>query len=166
MEYRNRSTPCNSKPAPAGEIMRAEYERRIDSKGLKRLVKVSEYNYYEHKQSFAQDCSIYTLLDRYRETGDTSYIDQQKGRYIDVTTCPRSLAELEQFRIDSERAFYNLPLDVRKLFHNNPQLFIADPARAQNILDQLSNVGKKASGTAGATESKATANSATGESAG
>ena len=150
MEFRSRSTPCNSKPAPAGAIMRAEYERRIDSKGLKRLVKVSEYNYYEHKQSFAQDCSIYTLLDRYRETGDTSYIDQQKGRYIDVTTCPRTLAELEQFRIDSERAFYNLPLDIRKLFHNNPQLFIADPARAQGILDQLSNPPKAAGGQTGA----------------
>lgn len=157
MEFRNRSTPCDSRPSPAGQVMRAEYERRIDDKGISRLVKVGEFNFYAHKQSFAADCQIYTLLDRYRQTGDTSYIDQQKGRYLDVTNTPRTLAELEQFRIDSERAFYDLPVDIRKLFHNNPNLFISDPARAQNILDHLSKGGKVVHGEASTSQSAAAA---------
>lgn len=139
--------------APCGSTMKAEYERRLDDKGIPRLVKTGEYNFYAHKQSFLAECTVYTLLDRYRESGDDSYIDQQKGRYVDVTSTPRSLAELEQFRIDSERAFYNLPLDIRKLFGNNPQQFIADPGRAQSILDALSNPPKAGSVKTGESQS-------------
>ena len=57
--------------------------------------------------------------------GDTSML-RDDGFYADLTQMPKTLAESLQVRIDAERAFYDLPLEVRSQFNNNLNQWLMD----------------------------------------
>lgn len=124
-------------PSPAGEDVVDEYGVVIDEDGLQVLAVVGKKNIYLPIQEAAVGASVYDVLERYENTGDVSLLEKQKGLYADVTKSPRTLAELEQFRIDSRNAFYSLPTDVRRMFGDNYHVFMANPQQAQAILDSL-----------------------------
>lgn len=124
-------------PSPAGEDVVDEYGVTVNEEGLQVLSVVGKKNIYLPIQEAAVGASVYDVLERYENTGDVSLLEKQKGLYADVTKSPRTLAELEQFRIDSRNAFYSLPADVRRMFGDNYHVFMADPQQAQAILDSL-----------------------------
>lgn len=57
--------------------------------------------------------------------GDTSVV-RNDSFYADLYDAPKSLAEAMQIQINAERAFYDLPVDVREKFNNNYRLWIMD----------------------------------------
>lgn len=124
-------------PSPAGEEVVDEYGVVVDEEGIQVLAVVGKKNIYLPIQEAAVGVAVYDVLERYENTGDVTLLEQQKGLYTDVTKSPRTLAELEQFRIDSRNAFYSLPPDVRRMFGDNYHVFMANPQQAQEVLDSL-----------------------------
>lgn len=57
--------------------------------------------------------------------GDMSYV-KDAGVYADVTKMPQTLAESLQLRLDAERAFYQLPLEIRNKFNNSLNQWLID----------------------------------------
>lgn len=89
------------------------------------------------RQEFAAECDINTIMDRYQSTG---FLPQSPftpaPTYVDFTEIPQDLMGTLQFLADAEKAFMQLPAQVRRTFDNNPHEFVAyasDPAN----LDQL-----------------------------
>lgn len=124
-------------PSPAGEDVVDEYGIIINEEGQEELGVIGKRNIYIAIQEAAAGTSVYEVIERYALTGDLEPLHKQKGIYADVTGSPRTLAELEQFRIDSRNAFYSLPADVRHMFGDNYHIFMSDPDKAQSVLDSL-----------------------------
>lgn len=137
MTFFSRSSRPVSTPSPAGTRFYPDYKRKLQEDGTFILEAAGEIDLYAHIQALAGGLDVYSLIDTYRRTGDPSVISNQKGAYIDVTNHPRTLAELEQFRLDSRDAFYSLPVAVRDLFGHSFEAFIRDPEKAMAVLAEL-----------------------------
>lgn len=57
--------------------------------------------------------------------GDTSVV-RDGAFYADLYNAPKTLADAMQIQIDAEKAFYDLPVDVREKFNNNYRLWIME----------------------------------------
>lgn len=152
------ATRCNHKtsadlPSPCGERIVTKYKRKVTDDGCLRLVEDGTEDIYTPIQAAADPGGIYAIIDAYVRTGDASVLEQQRGVYADVSSAPRTLAELEQLRIDSRERFFALPLDVRQLYHNNPEEFIANSGRALAALEAASKSHSGAGKTSAAAES-------------
>lgn len=137
MTFFSRSSRPVTTPSPAGTRFYPDYKRKLQEDGTFVLEAAGEIDLYAHIQALAGGLDVYSLIDTYRRTGDPSVISSQKGAYIDVTNHPRTLAELEQFRLDSRDAFYSLPPSVRDLFGHSFEAFIRDPEKAMAVLAEL-----------------------------
>lgn len=129
--------------APVGSHLVDVYERRVQDDGSVELCVSGQKNIYLEIQEGVSGLTPYEILDRYARCPDENLLKQQEKTYADFTACPRSLAELEQFRIDSRDAFYNLPLDVRERFGNNFQVFMQNPAAFEEFFRGFTERGKK-----------------------
>lgn len=151
-------------PSPHGSEVVDEYGLKVNAEGLKELEVVGQTNIYKKIQEAAFGTSVYEVIEAYARSGDISVLEKQKGVYADVTGTPRTLAELEQFRIDSRNAFYSLPVDVRRMFGDNYYVFMSDPEKAQAVLDACDPDVKKARRMAEAQKSQQAATGGTAES--
>lgn len=111
------------------------YERRVQSDGTVELERVGEKDIYLEIQSGVKGLTPYEILDRFSHIEDPAILKQQEKMYADFTAAPRSLAELEQFRIDARNAFNSLPVRVRELFGNNYQVFMQNPEKAAQFFE-------------------------------
>lgn len=165
MKYRTRDCHLTAieLPTPSGDRIVTKYRRKIGDDGILHLVEDGTEDIYLAVQAATDPSGIYGIIDAYVRTGDVSVINQQRGVYTDVSSSPRSLAELEQLRIDSRERFYTLPLDVRNLFHNNPEEFIANSQRALQAMERGKKTGaspspEKQEGTSAAADGAANNN--------
>lgn len=131
-------------PAPAGDHFIPTYERRVGADGTIGLEKTGKKNIFLEIQEGRAGLTPYEVLDRYGRSPDPAILKQQEKMYADLTSAPRSLAELEQFRIDSRNAFNSLPAGVRKIFDNNFQVFMAHSELAEKVFYEFSEEGRKA----------------------
>lgn len=137
MIFFSRSSRPETIPSPAGSRFYPDYKRKLQEDGTFALEASGEIDLYAHIQAVAGGLDVYSLIDTYRRTGDESVISKQRGAYIDVTSHPSTLAELEQFRLDSRDAFFALPPAVRDLFGHSFENFIRDPEKAMAVLAEL-----------------------------
>lgn len=130
-------------PAPSGDHFIPTYERRVCDDGTLGLVKTGTKNIFLEIQEGRAGLTPYEVLDRYGRSPDPAILKQQEKMYADLTSAPRSLAELEQFRIDTRNAFNSLPAGVRKVFDNNFQVFMSNPKMAEEVFKRFAEEGKK-----------------------
>lgn len=131
-------------PSPEGSPFVPTYERRVQADGTIELERVGEKNIQHEIDLACAGLTPYEVLDRYARCPDPEILHQMEKNYADFTAAPRSLAELEQFRIDSRNAFYALPYNVRQLYNNNFNVFMQDPAAFDEFVRGISDQGKKA----------------------
>lgn len=84
MEFRSRSNPAELIPCPAGDKMRNRYQLKFETDGTQHLIKTGEYDAYELIQSFARECDINLILEKYAITGDPAVLNQREKQYSDV----------------------------------------------------------------------------------
>lgn len=144
MKFFTRVSRPPTVPSPAGDHFIPTYERRVCADGTLGLEKTGKKNIFLEIQEGRAGLTPYEVLDRYGRSPDPAILKQQEKMYADLTSAPRSLAELEQFRIDSRNAFNSLPAGVRKMFDNNFQVFMANPRMAEEVFYRFSEEGKKA----------------------
>ena len=103
-----------------GSKLLAEYAFKVDSKtGYEYLAPTGEYiNVYDRIQADYPATDINLLMERFA-LGETSAIDVKEGFYADVTSMPKTYAELFQRVDDAKILFDELPTDLKEMFNNS-----------------------------------------------
>lgn len=107
-----------------GSPISIKYAPVVGSDGSVTLKEVGKENTDEFINSFAESCDLRVILQRVAN-GEVDLLEKAKGTYGDFTGTPKTLAEFLQLQIDSSRLFSSLPLEVKKLFGNDPNQFLA-----------------------------------------
>lgn len=81
------------------------------------------YNVYDKIQESREDTEIYPTLEKYGCI-DRMILDT-KGVYADFTNF-KGLREIKEQQAEADRMFNNLPLETRKIFNNDKNVFMRD----------------------------------------
>lgn len=106
----------------AGSPVRTVYEPVLNDDGSIDLVAAGVENTDEEIQSYAESCDLNIILAKYLN-GDTSVLNRYSPMFGDFTNMPKTYAEALQKKIDAERMFSELPIEVRKKFDNDINKF-------------------------------------------
>lgn len=112
------------KNTPVGSKFLNTYQEEINKKGQLNLKKIGETNIYEAIQADAQSCEIENILHAVA-MGDLSALKQREATYVDATTMPKNLMEAQNLVIKMKDEFYKMPVEVRKEFGNDPDIYIS-----------------------------------------
>lgn len=121
MIYNQLNRP-ETKPSNPGTHFINTYQENITKKGIE-LVKTGESNVYELIQQDAEECKIENILHRVA-MGDLAALNQREATYVDATTLPKSLMEAQNLQIRLKDEFYKMPMEVRRLFDNSPEIYV------------------------------------------
>lgn len=109
---------------PVGDPIHIEYAGRYDENGILVLDKVGETNIYNEIQSHADSVDINTIIRRY-ESGEIDVLNRAQGLFMDVTTAPKTYAEMLNLLRRAEEVFDGLPADIRAQYDNSFEQFFA-----------------------------------------
>lgn len=112
------------KNTPAGTRFINTYQEEINKKGQKILIKTGETNVYEMIQADAESCKIENILHQVA-MGDLRALQQREATYVDATTMPKNLMEAQNLVIRMKDEFYKMPIEVRKEFGNDPDVYVS-----------------------------------------
>lgn len=103
------------RPCGSGERKRPIYQRQCEAGKEAALVKVGESDLQDYIQSFADECDVSRIVQRYAN-GDTSVLQRLQGVYCDVAGIPTDLTTAFQ-TVSAARAYYEtLPEAARREF--------------------------------------------------
>lgn len=91
------------------------------------------------KQSFAAECDINLIVDRFRRTGVVDHVSSVQPQYLDCLNVTDYSDAIMAVR-EADDIFAALPSAVRRRFDNDPSLFLAafeDPS----MRDELTELG-------------------------
>lgn len=98
-----------------GERKRPIYQRQCEAGKEPTLVKVGETDLQDYIQSFADECDVTRIVQRYAN-GDTSVLQRVQGVYCDVSGVPTDLTTAFE-TVSAARAYYeSLPEAARREF--------------------------------------------------
>lgn len=111
---------------PTGNIYLNVYQEEINKKtGSIQLIKSGQKNIYEMIQVDADSVKIENILHAVA-MGDLNALKQREATYIDATTMPKTLMEAQNLVIRMKDEFYKMPLEVRKEFGNDPDVYVSE----------------------------------------
>lgn len=113
------------KHAPTGAKTEMRHRGSIDLNGRRTLIKDKEVAIYDLIQSHREECEIENIIRRAVE-GDYNALNAVNGVFEDITNCPSSIAEAQQYIIDAKNEFDKLPKEVKAKFEFNPEIYIAE----------------------------------------
>lgn len=128
------------KYTPAGTQFINTYQEVIKG-GKKTLEKTGEHNVYEEIQLDAESVKIENILHAVA-MGDLNALHQRDASYVDATTMPKNLMEAENLTIRMKDEFYKMPLEVRRLFDNSPEAYVAEMG-TQEFMDKMTPYNEK-----------------------
>lgn len=110
---------------PHGSIYLNEYQEQLNENGQKELVKCGEKNVYAMIQQDADSVDIQNILHSVA-MGDLQALKQREATYCDATTMPSNLMEAQNIILKARDEFYKMPLEVRKEFKNDPEVYVSE----------------------------------------
>lgn len=102
-----------------------EYQEEINENGQLNLIKSGKKNVYEAIQEDAESVKIENILHAVA-MGDLAALKQREATYCDATTMPKTLMEAQNLVIRLKDEFYKMPLEVRKEFRNDPEVYVSE----------------------------------------
>lgn len=111
--------------APHGEKIEMRHSPHMDSSGRRFLAKDKAVDVFNLIQSHKEECMIENIIRRAIE-GDYNALHTMNGIYTDITNCPSSIAEAQQYIIDAKARFEKLPKDIKQKFEYNAEMYIAE----------------------------------------
>lgn len=121
----------------AGERIETRHSAHIDSNGRRFLSKDKPIAVYDMIQSHKEECEIENIIRRAVE-GDYNALNAKEGVFMDITNCPSSIAEAQQYIINAKEEFENLPKSIKQKFEFNPEIYIAEMSgNTQGWLDKM-----------------------------
>lgn len=103
--------------AACGSPVRTTFARRTTEYGDTFLVETGFVNVRDLIQSFAEECDINNIVNRYA-CGDSSILQKKQGFYADVTGYPQNLADIFKSLADSRSIFDRLPDGIKSRFND------------------------------------------------
>lgn len=122
----------------AGERIEIRHSPKIDANGRRELIPDKKVAVYDLIQSHKEECEIENIIRRAVE-GDAYALNAREGIYADITNCPSSIAEAQQFIINAKEDFEKLPKDIKQKFEYNPEIYIAE--MSQNTTSWFEKMG-------------------------
>lgn len=110
---------------PTGEKTEMRHNPIIKKDGRRELVRDREVDIYNLIQSHREECEIENIIRRAVE-GDYNALNAINGTYADITNCPSSIAEAQQYIINAKAEFDKLPKDIKAKFEYNPEIYVAE----------------------------------------
>lgn len=101
-----------------GSPVKVVYSPRYNDSGVLDLVVTGQENLYDYIQSHRESTDIHVLLERF-VNGEVDVLSRMQGFYADVTSMPKTYAEVLNAVITGEEAFARLPIDVKQKFDNS-----------------------------------------------
>ena len=101
------------------------HSAHIDSNGRRYLAADKPVDVFNLIQSHKEECAIENIIRRAVE-GDFYALNAAKGYFEDITNCPSSIAEAQQYIIDAKNKFEELPKDIKAKFEYNAEIYIAE----------------------------------------
>lgn len=101
-----------------GSPIKPVYSPRYTDSGVLDLVQTGTENIYDFIQSHKESTDIHVLLDRFAN-GEEDVLQRMQGFYGDVTSMPKTYAEVLNAVIVGEETFARLPIDVKQRFNNS-----------------------------------------------
>ncbi len=111
--------------SPTGKKTEIRHRPTMSKSGVRTLVHDKEVAIYDLIQESKEECEIERIVKRAIE-GDWNVLNAVNGMYADITNCPSSLAEAQQFIIDAKTDFDSLPKEIKAKFNNNAEEYIAE----------------------------------------
>lgn len=111
--------------APSGERTEMRHTAHITKEGRRFLAKDKKVEIYALIQSHKEECEIENIIRRAVE-GDYNALNAVNGSYMDITNCPSSIAEAQQYIINAKEEFEKLPKSIKAKFEYNPEIYIAE----------------------------------------
>lgn len=102
----------------SGSREKLVYSPRYDDNGVLDLVVTGKEDIYTFIQSHKESTDIHVLLDRFAN-GETDVLQRMQGFYGDVTSMPKTYAEVLNAVIVGEETFARLPVEVKQRFDNS-----------------------------------------------
>lgn len=128
-------------PNKNGVIFYPEYQEQLNEQGETIVVEIGKRNIYEEIQAGAEDTKLVNILKRVT-TGDLSALQQKEATYVDATTMPKTLMEAQNLVIRAKSEFEKFPTEVKDLFQNNPDKYIAEMG-TKEFFEKMSPYNKK-----------------------
>lgn len=118
-----------------GTRIHTTYGGHYDEKGRVVLEETGKENTYDKIQSYAESVDIHVIMKRF-VNGDVNALSERQGFYGDVLGFPKTYAEFLNQRIDMERMFNSLPVEIREKFNHSFTEFLA-ASNDDDFLDKL-----------------------------
>lgn len=109
----------------AGDKVEMRHSAHINKDGRRHLEADKPVRVFDLIQSHKEECEIENIIRRAIE-GDYNALNAKTGAYMDVTNCPSSIAEAQQFIIDAKKRFEELPKEIKAKFEYNAEMYIAE----------------------------------------
>lgn len=111
---------------PSGSKFLNVYQEQISKKsGKKELVKTGETDVYEMIQQDLEQSKIEYIIHKLA-IGDYSVLKQADITFVDATTMPKTLMELQNIVVKAKEEFSKFPAEVRKEFNNSPEQYVSE----------------------------------------
>lgn len=94
------------------------YSPKYTDEGVLDLFVSGQENLYEMIQSHKESTDIHVLLDRF-SNGETDVLERMQGFYGDITSMPKTYAEVLNAVIAGEETFSRLPIEIKNRFNNS-----------------------------------------------
>lgn len=121
----------------AGERIEMRHSPHMDSNGRRFLSKDKPVAIYDLIQSHKEECEIENIIRRAVE-GDYNALNCKEGVFMDITNCPSSIAEAQQYIINAKEEFEKLPKEIKQKFEFNPEMYIAEMSgNTEGWLDKM-----------------------------
>ena len=140
MIYSQLNRPPRNK-TPHGTIYLNEYQEELNENGQRNLVKIGEKNIYAMIQEDAESVKIENILHAVA-MGDLAALQQREATYVDATTMPSNLMEAQNIILKAKDEFYKMPLEVRKEFKNDPEVYVSEMG-TQEFIEKLAPYNEK-----------------------
>ena len=123
-----------------GDPVKKQFVGRYDYNGNVELVEEGIRNVYDEIQSFADECSMDSILRRFA-AGDVSVLSKSQGVFVDASQLPEHFVDMCNLVADVERKFNLLPVEERAAYENNFVKYalgqrVADAAVADDSVQQ------------------------------
>lgn len=128
------------KSTPSGTRYINTYQEVIKN-GRKTLEKTGQHNVYEEIQLDAESVKIENILHAVA-MGDLNALHQRDASYVDATTMPKNLMEAQNLTIRLKDEFYDMPIEVRRLFDNSPDKYVEEMG-TKEFLEKMSPYNEK-----------------------
>lgn len=126
---------------PHGSIYLNEYQEQLNENGQRELIKCGEKNIYAMIQQDADSVDIQNILHSVA-MGDLQALKQREATYCDATTMPSNLMEAQNIILKARDEFYKMPLEVRKEFKNDPEVYVSEMG-TKEFIEKLAPYNEK-----------------------